>query len=118
MRVQHLIVIDAARHLMSVLWDGPPPGDGEIAAALDQLMAAYRQMPSDAASDSDVEPPVRGGDELYQQVAERFPDYGLCPTVDPLAEVDQPVMMGDAIDDIADITKDVREALWYFETLG
>ena len=111
-------VIDAARQLMSVLWEGQPPSDGEIAAALDQLMAAYRQMPSDAASDSDVEPPVRGGDELYQQVAERFPDYGLCPTVDPLAEVDQPVMMGDAIDDIADITKDMREALWCFETLG
>ena len=110
--------VDAAQHFLSMVLEGTPPGPGALARALDGLAIAYHQTPESEPADVELAPPEQDGSELYRQIAARFPDYGLYPTVDPLASVDQRTMMGDAIDDLADITRDLREVVWRCVHLG
>jgi hypothetical protein len=110
--------IEAARHLLSVIWDGSTPTDEELAAALDRLAGAYHLAPPGVASALDVDPPEDDWTALHQQVAARFPTYGLYPVADTTAAMDQALMMGDAADDLADITRDLRETIWRFDNLG
>jgi hypothetical protein len=110
--------VDAARHFLSVVSEGTLPSHEVLAGALDRLAIAYHQTPASKPADIELEPPEQDGPELYRQIAARFPDYGLYPTADPLASVDQGPMMGDAIDDIADITRDLREVVWRCANLG
>ena len=110
--------VEAARQFLAVVWDGPAPADDVLAAALDRLVAAYHDTPDADASDSDLEAPRQDGASLYEEVTARFPDYGLYPVADPIAAPEDAAMMGDAIDDLADLTLDTREVLWLAENLG
>ncbi|MES2988066.1 MAG: hypothetical protein V4808_09185 [Pseudomonadota bacterium] len=40
------------------------------------------------------------------------------PVADPLAPIDDGKMLADAIDDLADMTRDLREVIWRDEILG
>ncbi|MCW1987697.1 UNVERIFIED_ORG: hypothetical protein M2348_003447 [Sphingomonas sp. R1F5B] len=68
----------------------------------------------------DVFKPSPEGDwqALYKEVGERFPDYGHYTVASPLEAVEGACMIGDAIDDLADITKDLREVLWRGNNFG
>lgn len=98
-----------------MVWDGQTPNDGELLAALDRLVAAYHDTPDDDASESDAEGPREEWKCVYDAVAARFPDYGLYALADPLASLGGVAMTGDAVDDLADITLDMREVLWLAE---
>jgi len=37
--------IEAARHFISVAWDGDAPSDAALLSALDRLVAAYHDTP-------------------------------------------------------------------------
>lgn len=110
--------VDAARHFLSVVFEGSRPNHEALACALDGLAVAYHQTPESKPADVELEPPAQDSPELYRQIAARFPDCGLYPTADPLASVGQAEMMGDAIDDIADIIRDLREVVWRSVNLG
>lgn len=110
--------IDAARHFLAVVWDGQMPSDETLQEALDRLLAAYHLTPDAGPSDSELEAPRQDGPSLYKEVAARFPDYGLYPVADPVASLEDAAMMGDAIDDLADITLDIREVVWLADHLG
>lgn len=69
-------------------------------------------------SEHDPDPPSENGPALFQAVAARFPEYGYYPVADPLASIEKTASLGDAIDDIADITRDVREVVWRSESQG
>jgi hypothetical protein len=79
---------------------------------LDRLLAAYHDTPDALVSDSELEAPRQDGASLYREVALRFPEFGLYPVAEPLEPVDQVMGMADAIDDLADLTRDMREVVW------
>lgn len=110
--------LDAARHFLTVVWDGERPSDEALVAALDRLVAAYHVTPDGEVSDFDDDAPREEGAALYEQLAERFPDYGMYPVADPSKPLENAMMMGDAIDDLADLTLDMREVIWSAENLG
>ena len=101
-----------------MVWDGPAPLDEELIFALDQLVFAYHQTPESAPADVKIDPPREDGAALYAATSQRFPHYGLYRIADPLADFDQELMVTDAIDDLADITLEMREVLWRYENNG
>ena len=109
--------VEAARHFLSVVCEGDTPTDAELSEALDRLLVTYHTTPDADVSDSDLEAPRQDGASLYKEVSERFPDYGLYPVADPSASVEETMGMGDAIDDLADITLDMREVVWLADQL-
>jgi hypothetical protein len=110
--------VAAARAFLSVVWGDQRPTDGALSAALDRLVAAYHETPDVDPSDCQAEAPRQEGSSLYQEVAARFPDYGLYPTADSTASPEDTTMMGDAIDDLADLTLDMREVVWLADHVG
>lgn len=109
--------VEAARRFLSVVWDGDVPGDEALLAALDQLVAAYHDTP-EAGPVTKLEAPRSEGPTLYEKVASRFTDYGPYPVSDPTASPEDAAMMGDAIDDLVDLTLDMREVVWLADHAG
>jgi hypothetical protein len=60
------------------------------------------------------------GRPLCEEIAKRFPDYGYYPVSDPTGAPGdkEAVMTGDAIDDLMDITLDMREVVWLADHVG
>jgi len=112
--------IEAARHFISVAWDGDAPSDAALLSALDRLVAAYHDTPEVGPSETELEAPRSGGPSLYKEVAGRFPDYGYYPVSDPAGSPgdDPAAMTGDAIDDLMDLTLDMREVIWLADHVG
>ena len=110
--------IEAARHFLHLVWEGDTPADDALLAALDRLVAAYHDTPDVHASDDDQDPPREDGGSLRRQLAERFPTYGFYPVADPADAPGAAAMVGDAIDDLADLTLDMREAVWLADHVG
>jgi len=100
------------------MWDEPIPTDAALTAALDRLVAAYHATPDVGPSDCDIDAPRNGGPTLYQEVGARFPDYGYYPLADPMDEPPAASGTGDAIDDLGDITLDMREVVWLADHVG
>lgn len=107
--------LEAARDFLSVVWDGDPPADEEVRRTLDCLVAAYYSTPAGDVTEDVIDPPAKDGAALYKEVADRFPQHGLYPIADPSADYDDALIMADAIDDLADITGDMREVVWFAE---
>ena len=110
---------EVARDFLAVVWDGAPPDDETLGRALDRLLAASHDVPDKSPGELELDPPPIDGAALYREAARRFPDYGRYPLVDPLAEIeDATTMLADAIDDLVDITRDLREVIWCDAHLG
>lgn len=110
--------LGAVRHFLSVVWDGEPPTDKALSEALDRLVVAYHDTPDALVSDNEQEAPREDGVSLYKKVALRFPDYGWYPVAYPLEPADQEMGMADAIDDLADLTCDLREVVWLADNVS
>lgn len=110
--------LQAAKQFLSIVWDGDTPSDEALLAALDGMVAAYHVTPEGEVSDPDVEAPRQEGTSLFAEVAARFPKFGPYPVADPSKSMDDALMMADAIDDLADLTLDMREVVWTAEHLG
>ena len=106
----------AAKNFLEVAWEGEPPSDSELLEALDRLLVAYHETPKVKFAHSELEPPRDDWILPYKEVGRRFKDYGYYSVTDPL-ELDEEnaIMFGDGIDDIADITKEIRQTVWYSE---
>ncbi len=82
---------------------------------LDRLaLVTHAPEPSDAGSD--VEAPRHAYEAMHAQVVARFPRYGLYRAGSP--EPDDVFLVGDAIDDIADIAIDLSEVAWLWDRVG
>lgn len=110
--------VEAARQFLSTVWEGETPSDEVLLFALDRLIEVFHHTPDAGPSDADLEAPRSGGPALYKQVAERFPAYGLYSVSDPTASFEDAAMTGDAIDDLADLTLDMREVVWLADHIG
>jgi hypothetical protein len=110
--------LQAAKHFLSLVWDGDRPTDEALLAALDALVAAYHITPHGDVSHPDVDAPRQEGPSLHAEVRSRFADFGYYPVADPVKTMDDALMMADAIDDLADLTLDMREVVWFAEHVG
>ena len=116
--MEKLPAVDAARQFLAAVWEGEPPTDEALLFALDRLLEAYHHTPDAGPSETDEEAPRAGGPDLYKAVADRFPAYGMYPVSDPIGSIEDAAMMGDAIDDLADLTLDLREVVWLADHIG
>ena len=105
----------AARRFITLATEGEAPSIEDLSEALDRLILAYHLTPRGDVSGDDREPPDT--DHGYQLIGERFPAFGYYASVDP-SETEAEAALGDAIDDIADIVRDLRDVLWYLENSG
>lgn len=111
-------IISAAHRFLEAVMGGEAPSDGLLLKALDGLLVAYHDLPDHFPADY-AEPPERDWKALYREFQLRFPDLGLYPVCDPAQEpgVEQ-IMVGDAIDDLTDITLDMRDVIWLADNAG
>ena len=108
--------ISAAQHFVDLATVGTIPTKEGLARCLDELALSYHDTPAGEPSESDAEPPSEI-DSLHADIAARFPDLGFYGTVFGI-DVPGEATIGDAIDDILDITNDLKEVLWRFDRLG
>ncbi|MBB4149615.1 hypothetical protein ACFSUK_12370 [Sphingobium scionense] len=108
-------IIATAQEFLATVWDGNPPSDDTLLKALDRLVAAYHETPRGDVTDAEIDAPRQDGASLYRQVAERFPHFGYYPVADPTKPLEDALMTADAIDDLADLTLDMREVIWFAE---
>jgi hypothetical protein len=97
--------------------DGEPPDDERLTRGLDELALAYHLCPETEPGERDGEPCRSDYRQLYQALGARFPNLGLYACADPTEVLHEP-LVGDAIDDLADIVLDLQEVLWRFDHLG
>lgn len=82
--------------------------------ALDCLALAYSSVAYKFDETDFPDPPKIDAMELRSIISKRFPNYGLynlpCEITTKIGETE--IIVGDAIDDIADITTDMQEIKW------
>lgn len=86
-----------------------------LALALDRLVSEYNLTDDVEPSDSDVEPPESSWNDLYARAAASYPQLGYYPCADPTDAAEARSFVGDAIDDLADIARDLLNVVWYFD---
>jgi hypothetical protein len=110
--------VSAARSFLDIVWGDRVPDEAALAQALDALLAASHGVAPSAGADADLDPPDIEYQSLYAELGRRFPDLGYYPVADPVGSIDDGPTLADAIDDLADITRDLREVLWRGENAG
>lgn len=114
-----IVRISSAIEAYLSLIDGQPktgPTDlRKLALALDRLVGEYNLTEDLEPTDSEVEPPENSWTELYNRAAMSFPGLGYYPCADPTDEPEADSFVGDAIDDLADIARDLLDVIWYFD---
>jgi Domain of unknown function (DUF5063) len=88
-----------------------------LAQALDELVQQYNAT---TYCDPDDGPDAPRSEhevwvDLYKRAGSRFPGLGYYADVEPNEDTAQQVTLGDAIDDIADIARDLIGVLWYLD---
>ena len=107
------------RRFLTLVTEGQPPSLEELARALDELAMTVHDTPEGDPADSDAEPPEGDYKAMHAHLSARFPDFGFYPVVDPAgAPGEEEAVVGDAIDDLADIIQDLEELCWRFDNLG
>jgi hypothetical protein len=110
--------IEVARNFLAVVWADVPPDDAQLERALDRLLAAFHDVHPAEGVDCDVVPPKEEWSDLYEQIRVRFPNLGHYTVASPLAVGEGSVLTGDPIDDLADLTSDLRQVVWRGDHFG
>lgn len=111
-------MIEAVKGFLSLLDQSKPISDEVLARALDALALAYHDTPPGKPSASEAEPPGDDYQLIRRQVGRLFPGLGFYGAADPLKVPNEEALVGDAIDDISDIARDLRKILWRWQILG
>jgi hypothetical protein len=84
--------------------------------SLDRLALVYH-LADGVFEDCDFDAPSQDYDSLRQLAVARFPKFGYYNLPKNVTEKigKTELLTGDALDDIADITRDLYEVLWYWE---
>jgi hypothetical protein len=111
-------MIDAVRAFLDFVTSDATDADLHVLCeALDRLSLAYHQAPR-GSLESDAEPPGTDNTNLRETISRRFPTLGFYATTTPAEDPDSAVMMGDAIDDLLDIARELKEIVWRWENTG
>ena len=107
--------ITAARRYIDLVTTDVNPTIAALARCLDELAITYYDTPPGMPDERADEPPR--ATVAYDGFGSLFPDLGYYGVADP-AETAGDVLVGDAIDDIMDIARDLEEVLWRSEHIG
>ena len=116
--MQSRTAVEVAQEFLTVLWADATPDDAHLAKALDRLLAASHDVEPADGVDCDVVPPKEEWSELYKQVSVRFPDYGRYAVANSLTLEEGRLITGDPIDDLTDLTTDLRQVVWRGDNFG
>lgn len=105
-------IINDIENFLHIAIEGPVPSTVQLIRALDKLGAAYHEGTSVQFVNDNVEPTASNYSELYNKLGKRFPELGLYAIRDPLNLTTNEELMGDAIDDLADIVGDLQKVIW------
>ena len=105
----------ASKKFLEEVWTGDPPSTSRLVELLNELIVSYQDAKTMAGSYFELEPPREDWKAVYDKTCTRFPALGWYPSPDPAQDWETAPMTADAIDDIADITRDLREVVWYAE---
>src|SRR5689334_16828173 len=108
-RMQDSPTIAAVRAFLSLIGEGEPPPNEGLAQALDELAMAYHRAPEGDPGDDHRDPPNWDFKARYAALGGRFPQFGIYAVSDPSEAINEEAMCGDAIDDLADIERDLSE---------
>ena len=109
--------INVARDFVRAVTEGDPPSPADLIVMLDRLAHAYHDCPPGDVHDEKFAPPARDWPATYRLIASRFASLGLYATSDPTT-TDIENLVADAIDDLADIVGDLRDAIATYEQVG
>jgi len=114
---------DAIDRFLSLLdaGTGSPSGNAlELAASLDGLAWSVRLIPASSSLDGAIDRPEVADDTMLRKIPERFPDFGHYTLVDPVepGDVDPEVRLGDALDDVSDIARDLLRVRQIWDEVG
>lgn len=115
------MMIDAVRAYLALLRE-PPSTVREavrvLARTLDQLSLAYHETSVVGVKDDSEPPALASYDELRVLAARAFPDFGFYAVARPHEVPPSEALLGDAIDDLADIARDLIEVEWRWRNNG
>jgi len=112
-----LPVIAVIHSFLDVAFGPTAPELAALGQALDELALVSHTTPAGAPSDRNIEPPPVDQKATRTRIEARFSALGLYGVADPLELSGEP-MVGDAIDDIADIADEVSAIVWRWDNLG
>jgi len=110
-------MIEAVRNFLQIFVEETPAekcSPQRLAMLLDRLLIAYHET-DDVGPATDSRPPPNDYKQTRALVESRFPDFGFYAWAGPEENPNSEVMMGDAIDDLADIYGDLRDVVWLWE---
>lgn len=108
--------ITAAQRFVDLVTTCERPCIEMLSRRLDELALSYHDTPHGDPDESDDHPTTEGR-VTHADISQRFPTLGYYGSADP-KEVPGEALVGDAIDDIMDITNDLKEVLWRFDRFG
>lgn len=88
--------------------------ESALVGLLDRLALAQSYVSFEFDEEDYPDPPTQSYDELRALVSKRFPNYGYYNVADPITSDigDGGCLVGDAIDDLADIARDLYDVEW------
>ena len=104
-------------HFVQSITDGEPPTMEALACSLDALALAYHYLPKGEPA-GEADPPKVDYPALCRSLKARFPDLGCYSSADHCEDLESEPLVGDAIDDLADIVRDLNQILWRFDRFG
>ena len=108
-------MIEAVRSYLALLRSRPEAESDSLqalAAALDRLACAYHAVSEIVRAEVPDFPDHTTYQEMREIAAARFPNLGFYAVVPPVEDLGQQAMMGDAIDDLADIALEMERVEW------
>jgi hypothetical protein len=108
--------LTAAQRFVDFATIGEVPSLGMLARCVDELALSYHDTPPGEPDDNDETRPAEIN-AVYKDIGSRFTAFGHYSTVFGI-DVSEEALIGDAIDDILDITNDLKEVLWRYERFG
>ena len=107
----------AVREFLDLLEDDAgsvEQAEGALVTSLDRLALAQSYVSFEFDEEDHPDPPTQSYDDLRALVSKRFPNYGYYNVADPITSDigDGGCLVGDAIDDLADIARDLYDVEW------
>ena len=89
-----------------------------LAHCLDGLVMAYHETTEVEAQETYQDTPPHDHAAIYKRMGKTFPTLGYYADVEPICDLKQDATVADAVDDLADIYKDMADVVWYAENVG
>ena len=109
---------DETKQFLTELLESIPPVHDRLIEMLEALKLVGENTPQTDPSDWDGELPKDDFLTLYTKLGAKFPEYGYYPDTAPGDPNADKSSLGDAIDDLCDIARDLAEAIWLYENVS